>query len=109
MGAIVTGNPAATVMISSPGFNRLSPSFLDVSVLKAIRFADDPELTSMASETLKYSANRYSNSSAYLPAVNQKSKEASTKLTNSLSSKTRPAYLTGVLPGIKVLSANFRV
>ena len=45
MGVTVVGNPAATVMISSPRFILLSPSSEDVSAIKAIRFAEDPELT----------------------------------------------------------------
>ena len=37
IGATVVGNPAATVMTSSPGQIRFSPSFGDVSAMKAKR------------------------------------------------------------------------
>ena len=44
-GVTVVGKPAATVMISSPRFTRRSPSSGDVSVMNAIRFAEEPEFT----------------------------------------------------------------
>ncbi len=46
-----SGNPAATVTTSSPGCSRRSPSFGDVNVLSATRFADEPEFTSRAFDT----------------------------------------------------------
>jgi hypothetical protein len=46
MGLTVVGNPAATVITSSPGFNCLSPSSGDVSAVNAKRFADEPEFVS---------------------------------------------------------------
>ncbi len=46
MGDTVVGKPAAQVITSSPFFNRLDSSINgEVNVLKAIKLADDPELT----------------------------------------------------------------
>ena len=42
LGFIVVGNPAATVITSSP-LIALSPNFGEVSVLNATKFADEPE------------------------------------------------------------------
>ena len=42
---MVVGNPAATVITSSPGLIALSLSLGEVRVEKAIKFAEDPELT----------------------------------------------------------------
>ena len=44
-GVTVVGNPAATVMISSPRFTRLSPSSGEVRAMKATRLAEEPEFT----------------------------------------------------------------
>ena len=74
---MVVGNPAATVMISSPRLILLLPSLGDVSDIKARRFADDPELVSEQYFTPRNDAKSFSTFSAYLPAVSQKSKEAS--------------------------------
>ena len=45
VGAIVVGNPAATVITSSPRLTARSPSNGDVNVINASRFALEPELT----------------------------------------------------------------
>ena len=44
MGFTVVGKPAATPITSSPFFMALSPNLGDVSVLKAIKLAEEPEL-----------------------------------------------------------------
>lgn len=102
IGATVVGNPAATVITSSPFFILLSPSFGEVKAIKAKRFADEPELVKEQYLTPKNSANSFSNCSVYLPAVSQKSNAESTSAEISFSSKTRPAY--GIRsPGVNVL------
>ena len=45
IGFIVVGNPAATVITSSLGLIALSFNLGEVSVEKATKFAEDPELT----------------------------------------------------------------
>ena len=47
IGLTVVGNPAATVMTSSPGEPPLA-ELAAVSAVRATRLADDPELTSRA-------------------------------------------------------------
>ena len=69
MGATVLGNPAATVITSSPGFSLRSPSLGDVSAVSATRLADDPEFTNRVSDTSRYSAMPASNSSVNRLAV----------------------------------------
>ena len=44
IGLIVVGNPAATVITSSPGLMALEPSLGEVRLEKAIKLAEDPEL-----------------------------------------------------------------
>ena len=56
IGLTVVGKPAATVMTSSPGRSRRSPSSGDVSALRATRFAEEPELTSIAAWTFSRAA-----------------------------------------------------
>ena len=90
-GATVVGKPAATVMTSSPGRMRRSPSRGEVSVEKATRLADEPELTSRHSETPTNSARPFSSCRQNRPLVSQKSSPESTRLTTSRSSNTRPA------------------
>ncbi len=51
IGLTVVGKPAATVITSSPGCSRRSPSFGEVSAETASRFADEPELHSSACRT----------------------------------------------------------
>ena len=46
IGATVVGNPAATVITSSPRFTLRSPSSGEVNAINARRFAEEPELTS---------------------------------------------------------------
>ena len=57
LGFIVVGNPAATVIISSPLLIAFSPSLGDVKVLKATKFADDPEFVVIKFLTFKKLAN----------------------------------------------------
>ena len=45
IGFMVVGNPAATVITSSKGFIALSLSLGEVKVEKAIKLAEEPELT----------------------------------------------------------------
>ena len=94
IGLTVVGKPAATVITSSPGRKRRSPSDGESSALKATRLAEEPELTNSAVSSSIRAASPASNPSEYRPAVNQKSRLASTALINSLASKTRPAYRT---------------
>jgi hypothetical protein len=44
-GVTVVGNPAATVIISSPGFTCRLPKRGDVKAMNASRFAEEPEFT----------------------------------------------------------------
>ena len=84
IGLTVVGKPAATVMTSSPGFSRRSPSFGEVRHDRATRLADDPELTSSAWRTPNRAANSRSNWSANRPVVSQKSSDESTRWTQLL-------------------------
>ena len=78
----MVGKPAATVMTSSPGLSRRSPSLGEVSALTASRLAEEPELTSEAQRTPTKRASFRSNSSAKRPVVNQASRaESTTELT----------------------------
>lgn len=67
IGAIVVGKPAATVITSSPFFIHRSPSFKEVSAIKAKRFAEEPELTSEQYLTPIYSAKSLSSKSPINP------------------------------------------
>ena len=77
-------------MTSSPGLSCFSPNLGEVKALNATKLAEDPELTNKQCFTPIHWAKRSSNSAAYLPVVNQKSREESTNLTNSCSSNTLP-------------------
>ncbi len=80
------GKPQATVITSSPGFNLLLFNLGEVSDESAKRFAEEPEFTSIQYFKPKNLAKSSSNCLAYLPAVSQKSSEASTRLVISFSS-----------------------
>jgi len=95
MGFSVVGNPAATVMTSSPGVRRSSPSTGDVSAESASRFAEDPELQRMPKRVPTQRAIFASNWSANRPAVSQKSSDASVTSLRSDASNTRPEIGTG--------------
>ena len=69
MGATVVGNPAATVMTSSPGKILFPFSKGEVSAIKASKLAEDPEFTSEQYFTPKNSEKSFSNLSAYFPVV----------------------------------------
>ena len=86
MGVTVVGNPAATVITSSPFLTRLSPRRGEVRAMKARRLAEDPELTREQYRTPRYSPSFRSNSSVYRPAVSQNSRALSTRFTISCSS-----------------------
>ena len=62
IGLTVVGNPAATVITSSPGLKPRSPSLGEVRHDRASRLAEDPELTSRACRTPNRAANLRSNS-----------------------------------------------
>ena len=97
---MVVGKPAATVMTSSPGFSRRSPSLGEVRAVSASRFADDPELTSEAQRTPTKRASLRSKSSAKRPVVNQASRADSTTALTSAASITLPETGMGVTPGL---------
>src|SRR3989338_601992 len=100
MGLTVVGNPAATVITSSPGCSRFVPSCFDVSALSATRFAEDPELTRETYRTQSKSLNRFSNSFANLPSVHHPSRTASMAFEISRESNTFPEGGICVFPGI---------
>ena len=60
----MVGKPAATVMTSSPGRRRRSPSLGDVRHVSANKLADEPELTSVACRKPQKRAKARSNSAA---------------------------------------------
>ena len=93
IGVTVVGKPHATVMTSSPLFTCLSPKSGDVKVINASKLALDPEFTSDTYFVPNCFPNSFSNSSKYLPAVSQNSKEASTRFTISSESYTLEAYV----------------
>ena len=98
IGAIVVGNPQATVITSSPLLIRRFPRLGEVSAMNAIRFAEEPLFTRCAHFTPSHCANSCSNRSANLPVVSQKSRDASIRADISFSSNTLRAY--GILsPG----------
>ena len=86
IGATVVGNPAATVMTSSPLQMRFSPNKGEVKVWNASKLAEEPELTSAQCFTPMYAAKFRSNAMANRPAVKPKSSIASVKFSISLSS-----------------------
>src|SRR6202167_1437869 len=88
-------------MTSSPGFNRRSPSFGEVRALRAIRLAEEPELTSDAQRTPTNRARFRSKVSANRPVVNQPSRAESTTALISAPSITLPDTGTGDTPGMK--------
>src|ERR1017187_10845050 len=90
IGLTVVGNPAATVMTSSPGLSLRSPSLGEVRALIATRLADDPEFTREAERTPTKRASLRSKSSANRPVVNQQSKAESTTALRSPASMTLP-------------------
>src|SRR5271170_7941326 len=99
MGFTVVGNPAATVITSSPGLNWRSPRLGDVRQDKATRLAEDPELTRAADRTPTNFASWRSNSRAKRPDVSQQSRDASTRLCRSSPSRTLPETGTEEAPG----------
>src|SRR6202140_1070629 len=101
IGFTVVGKPAATVMTSSPGVSRRSPSFEEVRALRATRLAEEPELTSDAERTPTNRARFRSKVSANRPVVNQASRAESTTALTSDPSITLPDTGTGETPGIK--------
>ena len=90
IGLTVVGKPAATVITSSPGRSRRSPSLGEVSAVSASRFAEDPELTSSAWRWPVRRARSRSKTRASGPAVSQKSRLVRTSSTTSSGPNTRP-------------------
>jgi hypothetical protein len=92
MGFTVVGNPAATVMTSSPfsrGLCFMLFSMEEPNELIATKLALDPLLTRIEGTFLpKYSDNLDSNSLENRPAVSHMSKEASTRKDKSSPSTT---------------------
>src|ERR1035437_5327080 len=101
IGFTVVGKPAASVITSSPGCRRRSPSLGEVSAATATRLADDPELTSTHSRIPNQRANSFSNCAAKRPVVSQKSSDESTSRRISAASNTLPETGTGDSPGTK--------
>src|ERR1700722_5568947 len=101
MGLTVVGKPAATVITSSPGLSRRSPSFGDVRALRAIRLAEEPELTSDADRTPTNRARFPSKVSPNRPVVNHASRAESTTALTSEASITLPDTGIGETPAIK--------
>src|ERR1700678_2377107 len=101
IGLTVVGNPAATVMTSSPATSLRSPSDGDVRDESAARFAEEPELTSDAHRTPMKAAKSRSNSAAKRPVVSQASSDASTRSSSSELSNTLPDTGTLLSPGRK--------
>src|ERR1700722_18261292 len=106
IGLTVVGNPAATVMTSSPADSLREPSDGDVRHDSAARLADEPELTREAERTPMKAANSRSNCAAKRPVVNQTSNEASTRCSSSELSTTLPDTGTLFLPGTNAEGAN---
>ena len=77
LGFIVVGNPAATVITSSPFLIALSPNFGEVSVLNATKFADEPEFVVIKFFTFRKFESFFSNFSLNLPVVSHPSNDAS--------------------------------
>jgi hypothetical protein len=95
------GNPAATLITSSPGLIARSLSLGEVNAEKARRFAEEPELVVIKNFTPKKSRNFFSKASLKRPVVSHQSREASTMLFNSAASKTLPDGGMTVSPGLK--------
>ena len=92
IGATVVGNPAATVITSSPGLRRReSGSLAEVRAEIATRLAEEPEFTSRLWRTPKKVASSCWNASPSFPKVSQKSRVLDTAASTSSSVKTRPA------------------
>src|SRR5260370_36782027 len=98
MGLTVVGNPAATVMTSSPGLSRRSPSFGEVNALRATRLAEEPDLTREADRHPTNRASLRSKSLAKRPVVNQPSSAASTTEQTSSGPITLPDTGTVEVP-----------
>ena len=99
IGLTVVGKPAATPMTSSPGLMARSPRREEVSVEKATRLADEPELTVIRCFTPRNFARRSSNIALKRPVVSQPSRLASTISCNSLVPITLPDTGHGALAG----------
>jgi hypothetical protein len=102
MGFIVVGNHEATVITSSHGFNCLSQSSFDVSVVSANKLAELQEFVVITNWAHKNSANFFSNKSSHLHSVRLQSNTDSIIYSNSFSSKTFPDTGTNDVHGIKL-------
>ena len=90
IGATVVGNPAATVIISSPGLNCLCLNLGEVRVETARRLALEPDAQSFENLNPTLLARSVSNFFANLPDVSHISNDASIRDAQSSSSKTLP-------------------
>ena len=107
IGFTVVGNPAATVITSSPGLSCSSPSVGDVKVLSASRFADEPEFVRTALRRLSVLANRDSNFPAIVPDAIFRSSAAATSASRSSASSTAPEDRIGVSPGMNAVPGDW--
>src|ERR1700686_1965215 len=99
IGLTVVGNPAATVITSSPGKSLRSPSPGEVRHERAARLADELELTSDAQRTPMKAANSRSNWAAKRPVVSHASSADSIRHSISELSNTLPDTGTLLSPG----------
>ena len=97
----MVGNPAATVITSSPGLSARSPCAGLVRELSAYKFAEEPEFTIKEWRIPTILAKRDSNSSVKGPAVSQKSRLAFVAARNSGDPKTFPVTGIFVSPAVK--------
>ncbi|CAM5444568.1 hypothetical protein SCALM49S_05933 [Streptomyces californicus] len=101
IGLTVVGNPAATVITSSPGRSLRSPSTGEVRAVSARRFAEEPELVRCALRSPSRRANADSNFRQSEPAAIRIVSAASTSATRSFASSTAPEGQISVTPGSK--------
>jgi hypothetical protein len=78
---MVVGKPVVAVITSSPGFRARSPCMCEVRPVRAVKLADEPELTVSTPFfiTPRYWPSRCSNAALKRPVVSQKSRAESTK------------------------------
>jgi len=104
IGAIVVGNPAATVITSSHFFSCLSHNSLAVKAVIAKRLAELQELVVIRCLIDKNSASFFSNISFHLPSVRWQSMTDSIMYSNSFSSKIFPETGIEDVHGINVVA-----
>jgi len=95
IGNIEVDHATAGTITSSPGFIALLPRIGLERMLKAIRFAEEPELTIIASFEPIYLANKFSNLLTFSPMVKCVERREST--TSVTSSQLNEGTLRGIL------------